>query len=1225
MLSSDKLTNTCMNIKGECRTRVYAKNIGASFFRQLLFFIVLFLGRAYGQEVRINAKEMSLESVFQLVEKQTGLITMYSNDELNAQKKKQFTKSAYNLRELYALLLKGENLQFEIGKKYVVIKAMPERSAKPLEPEPSQSGRETVAVSGKVVDGTGQPLPGVTVTLKDTRISTVTDYGGKFLLKVPKERNNLRPFIFSYLGKPKVERYFFDEKDWTITISEGETAIDEVVVTGYQRINRRQLTSAVTTIKAEDILRPDLTSIDQMLEGQVPDMMFMSNSGEVGVVPKLRIRGTSSLIGNREPLWVVDGVVVQDPVRISPEELNDPDYINRIGNAIAGLNPQDIERLDILKDAAATGLYGVKAANGVIVVTTKRGRIGKPTIQYSTAMNYKLRPRYTDRAVNLMNSKERIMFSKELLSRRYHYPNDISWVGYESLYKQLYEKQIDQSEFDRQVQRLETLNTDWFALLTEDNFSQQHNLSVSGGSQQGRYYASIGYTAGNDVIKSNKNRRYTAVLNLDTELNKWLSASFGLNANVSDRDYYQEEIAPLDYAYKTSRAIPAYEDDGSYAFYRKRTSYSSTYNYNILNELEHSGNTQKLSGIRFNTNLRFKFLDWLSGNAQASYSVDATGMENYWDEKTNHVAELRRSEFGVKPTANASLLPAGGELGQNTVRNNNYTARLQLDANKYFGTDNKHNISGSIGSEMSSTHYQGHQSVARGYFKDRGKTFAQNLDLSLYQAYRGWLASNVPKIQDDLANTLSYYGVATYGFKRLFYVNANARVDGSNRFGSSNNKKFLPVWSVSGSLNVAEIGKLKTLDWMDFLNFKASYGFQGNVLAESPVLIIKKNPLDLYYNENTASIQKYPNPNLKWERTATSNFGFDASLFKSKLLLEGSLYFKRTKDAYLTKTISTINGRDSYVINSGEVNNHGYSISMTVSPIMKEKWRWTVTGSFSKVFNSLKTKPDAAQYEYDNFLNGTALVKDKPVGTFYSYRFLGLSADNGGPLFDDYQDRRDQLMGLSKYDTFTKVLEASGNREPFMSGGFNTSLRYRQFRIGAMFAYSLGAKTRLFGVYTDAESSENTAEIRPEVNFSRDLLNRWQQAGDELRTSIPAIISTSDPAYSDYSSHFSFLSSSTSAGLNTYARNYWDMYDYSNLRVVSASFLKLSSLSFGYELPEAWLKKYGLSRLGLSLSGSNLYTWSARQLRGQTPTQGGFSKVQLSERPSFSFGINISF
>ena len=304
----------------------------------------------------------------------------------------------------------------------------------------------------------------------------------------------------------------------SIMLEDDTNVLQDVVVTGYQVIDKRASTSAITSIKAEDILRPDAISIDQMLEGQVPDLMFMSNSGETGVAPKIRIRGTSSIIGNREPLWVVDGIVVQDPVPISAEDLNDPDYVNRIGNAIAGLNPQDIERLDILKDASATALYGTKAANGVIVITTKRGREGKPQIRYNNTFTWKIRPRYSDKSVDVMNSKERIQLSRELWNDNYVYNANSSMVGYEGLMMRLFNKEITQEQFNSELAYVETVNTDWFNLLTHDSFSQQHNASVSGGGERGVYYASLGFMDNDDVIKGTTNRGYSAMVNLDIDL-----------------------------------------------------------------------------------------------------------------------------------------------------------------------------------------------------------------------------------------------------------------------------------------------------------------------------------------------------------------------------------------------------------------------------------------------------------------------------------------------------------------------------------------------------------------------------------------------------------------------------------------------------------------------------------------------------------------------------------
>jgi putative membrane protein len=382
---------------------------------------------------------------------------------------------------------------------------------------------------------------------------------------------------------------------------------------------------------------------------------------------------------------------------------------------------------------------------------------------------------------------------------------------------------------------------------------------------------------------------------------------------------------------------------------------------------------------------------------------------------------------------------------------------------------------------------------------------------------------------------------------------------------------------------------------------------------QSPVMLIQKNPMDPYYNEMTSKITRNPNPNLKWEKTSSFNTGLMFSLLRNRVQVEGQYYYKRTKDAFMTKEVANMNGVDSYVINGGDVENKGYSVDITVSPISRQNVRWTLSTSFSKNFNKVKNDPDAQTYNYSDFLNGTVVVKDKAVNTFYSYKFIGISPVDGGPMFDDMENNKHELSGLSKYETFTRVLKASGRREPYMSGGLSTTLRYKNLRMSAMFSYSLGAITRLFRMFND--------NIKPEFNVHRDFLKRWQKPGDEKSTNIPSLMSYGSAAYYRYYTHYSNLFDD----IQPFASDAWTMYDYSDARVVSANYLKCSSLSFTYEFGERILPKIGMSRLALTLSGTNLFTLCSSKLKGQTPTQGGFSEIQLSERPTYSFGLSVSF
>ena len=1185
---------------------------------RLLFASILLSGSSVvmaqtDKPVTVRLKQASIRELFVEIKKQVQVNFMYSNNAVEGLQKKDYNFTDASLDKILSHCLAGSGLTYEIAddNRTVVIRRKQD---------------EGKTATGKVVDREGEPLAGVSVKQDGASQATVTGIDGSFRLPLTETRDGKQPRLtVSFIGM-KTQHLTWKGRPLNIYLEDDSQNLDEVVVTGYQVINKRALTSAVTTVKAEDIIRPDYTSIDQMLEGQVTDLMFMSNSGEAGVAPKIRIRGTSSIIGNREPLWVVDGIVVQDAVQIAPEELNDPDFVNRIGNAIAGLNPQDIERLDVLKDASATALYGSKAANGVIVITTKRGRVGKPEIRYTNSFNYKLRPRYSDRSVDVMNSKERIQFSRELYNSGYVYSTNISPVGYEGQLMQLYKHQISYDEFASNVSRLETLNTDWFDLLTHDSFSQQHTMSVNGGSDAGRYYASIGYADTDDVVKNTSDKRYTAALNLDANLTSWLDASFNMKGNITRRSYPQSSLSPVEHAYTASRAIPAFDADGEYAYYKKMVTSTEGYDYNILNELENSGVGQEGSSFQLDANFRFKFNDWLSANAVASYSAQNTTIESYWGDQTNHVAELRGSEYGtVAPST--STLPQGGELNTQNSRQKSWTVRLQLDWNKYFGDGEKHNFNGVVGYEASSTRYKMNDYTARGYYPNRGLSFVNNINLSEYPSYGSWLASNVPHLTDNLNNIISAYASFTYSWNQMVYLNLNGRIDGSNQFGDQSNDKLLPIWSVSASFNFGQLDFMRDLDWLDYLTVKSSYGFQGNMLtSESPVLTITKNPLHPYYNEFTASANGNPNPNLKWEKTNSYNIGLEASFFDSRVQMEASVYFKRTKDAFMSKTISTVNGYGSYTVNRGNISNDGYSVDLTVSPIMNRDWRWSVTTSFSRTFNEITSSPDGESYELSDFLNGTAVVKGESIGTFYSYRYLGLSPVDGGPMFDDWEDHYEDLIGLSKYDTYTRVLKAIGSREPTMQGGLSTTLRWKNLRFSAMFSYSLGASTRLFGMYGSASGNAyDAAEIRPENNMSRDYLDRWQHPGDERRTDIPAIIGEADGNYFKYSGHWSGRLEYDGQAVQPIADSYWDMYDYSDLRVVSANYLKCGNISLSYVFPDEWMQPYGISRLELTASGSNLFTIADKDLKGQTPTQGGFTTIQLSDRPSFSLGLSVTF
>ena len=307
---------------------------------------------AQEQRVAIHLEQVKIQDVFKEINKQTGLDFVYSAMQLNEIGMVSLDVKDVTVDVALKKLFEGKPFTYKFEMKSIIIRKV----------EAVTTGKTSRTIRGVITDKGNEPLPGVTVLLKGTSIGTASNTKGEFVLEVTGSVDSL---VVTFVGmKTQYVKLLPDKDLYRIRMEYDVEEMKEVVVTGYQTISRKRSTGAITSVDADKIMRPGVLSIDQMLEGQIPDMMFMSNSGEVGVVPKIRIRGTSTLIGNREPLWVVDGIVLQDPVNISPEELNNPDYVNRIGNAIAGLNPQDIERLDILKDAAARLCMGRKLLTG---------------------------------------------------------------------------------------------------------------------------------------------------------------------------------------------------------------------------------------------------------------------------------------------------------------------------------------------------------------------------------------------------------------------------------------------------------------------------------------------------------------------------------------------------------------------------------------------------------------------------------------------------------------------------------------------------------------------------------------------------------------------------------------------------------------------------------------------------------------------------------------------
>ncbi|MCI0922668.1 SusC/RagA family TonB-linked outer membrane protein [Sphingobacterium rhinopitheci] len=1188
------------------------------FFIFLLCFNYQVFANQNGNKITIVKKNINLETILKNIQAQTDLHIIWQPDLLDRETVYDVNFKNATFDEVFHQLNLDKQHSFTVRNNTIVLK-----------PKEKIQNVQNQLIIGTVKDNnTHKPISGVSVTVEKAGsiYAASTDNKGNFSIKVGS--SGLYQLTFSYIGYLRVKKEVDISADKSANIEvfmdEKAVAFEDVVVTGYQTINKREQTAAITSLKMDDIMMPGVSSLNQMLEGRVPELMVMNNSGEVGATARLRVRGTSTLLGNREPLWVLDGWPMTDPVNVSSEDLNNPDYINIIGNAIAGINPQDIDRIDVLKDAAATALYGTRAANGVIVVTTKKGTVGKTRVSYNHSSKVTRRPRYTDRAINLMNSQERVEFGRNLSNLHYRFPTNMANVGYEGAINRYYTGDIDYDTFLQQVKHFETVNTDWFDILTQDAYSSFHTVDVSGGTKEVRYYGSLGYDKDNGVIKNSFSDRYSMRMNFDGNITSKLKMNLRLNGNVQKRNNHIRENNPIDYAYNTTRALPVYNEDGSLYYYNNtpvstgRT--QDRFSYNILNELENSSDTYNGSGMNANLDLRYTFSPEFDLSMGGTYTRNNTTQQLWWGDRTNYVAGLRNSEYGVLPPKGElgrSSLPYGGSIKNTNTVSDNFGFRLQSDFRKSFGSEKQHLITSTAGFEVHSTSSNSYADEARGYIKERGNQFINGVsDIDDFPLYLEWLNQNHRAIGANLSNVVSGYLTGSYSYSNHFTVSMNGRTDYSNNFGSRSNEKFLPVWAVSGMWN-PKFTFFNDSDLISDLRIRSSFGKQGNMLPDqSPNLIMKFDPFDPHYNENISTVARFPNPNLRWEQTSSFNSSMDVSLLSNRLNLSATYYNKQTKDAFTSVKVSSVNGILEYVMNNGGIRNYGYSLTIGAKPIVTDDFTWNFFTMYSANKNSVRVG-SLENFEYSNYLNGTALVDGESVGTFYSYQFLGLNPSNGLPMFEDFVDRKHMLEGKSLEETVKMTMVNSGVREPRFNGSFSNSFSYKSFSLSMNMTYSLGSMVRLFAMYAPVSGG-----IKAETNVRKEFVDRWQLPGDELVTYIPAIISPSNPLFSQYSNHYS---TSLNSKVPVFASSIWDMYDNGNQRVVSGDFLKMTSMSMRYTLKPAQLKRTPFSAASISFNTQNLFTISAKELKGQDPSQAGFANASLSIRPAYTLQFNVSF
>ncbi|BDF54081.1 SusC/RagA family TonB-linked outer membrane protein [Odoribacteraceae bacterium] len=1186
--------------------------MGARKFILLTIFVVL-LGtsrEAWAQKISIHMNNATLEEVLKKIKKKTKYDMMYQMKdvkEIDSRQSVHFDET--ELQEVLAFCLQGLPLDFHIYNQTIII------TKKNTVPLPAMR-----TIKGVIRDEDGIILPSATILVKGSSRGTISDKNGQFSIRIPEGENTI--LITSYVGKKTCYTPITQDNSYTITLLTDVSEVEDVIVNGYQVIAKNEMTGATSTVNAKDIRTPGATSLEAAFQGALNGLEIMIPSGNIGSTGRMKVRGTSTIIGNPEPLIVVDGIIREN---IWPFDrntlydlLNENDLSNSarssiMGNNLSGINVDDIASITLLKDVSATAIYGIRASNGVIVITTKQGHSTRPGVRFRSDITFSPVPTYHNAKV--MNSAQRVELSKEMIEAGIPIPSFPEEIGYEAAYLKMINKEISYTKFNEEVTRLEQTNTDWFKALGRTAISQNYHVSFNSGKDGMAYYSSFGYRKENSAYVGNDRETFTGMLNFNYNSSPKFKIAVNLSGYHITTSGYYTGINPEQYALTTSRTITS---DQFYAkgkatllSYRKNGTYQSVRNrvhFNMLHELRHTGNDNKTSEVNLNAQFTWNLLPYLNISVTPAYSQGTNDSQLWADAQSWNVAQLRGCDYNATLSEEIqnlmeyiSPLPTGGILDYTRNTRRSLTVKGQINFRKTWGEETFHSVTATLGVETRKNKYDGKQGIEWGYVRGKRNTLLHDYrstsdkfqqvqeqfpGIGLVESSDISQTEHDMKLVDRVENTFSEYGTIGYTYDSRYTICINVRNDASNRFGEHTNNRFYPVWSTGVRWDMHQEKWYPAKPWLNASTLRVSYGKQGNVVANvSPKTLVSHVPSDPITNESYLQLEQLPNPNLKWEKTLSWNVGIDLSLFQNNMEISFDYYKKETSDIVVEKEIPIENGFRKMYINSGAIDSEGYELQVKLSPLSTRAWSWTVNFTAAYMKDILK-RSYTDEPALERFTNGNAALDGFPVSGFWSIPFIGLSPKNGAPLFAVMDQVGGEMQKVS--GSLLDYLVYSGDSEPRVSGGISTTVRYKRFTLNAMFNYQLGHYKRLNPFIT---SSNNGMLSIPgaDMNASTELLTRWQQPGDETHTRIPAL-STRDEDVSQYLPD-------NSLSLGNYGAVYrYSLYNRSTERVVSASHLRCNRISLNYQtrIPR-------ITEINLGITVTNPFIIKNRRLGDQDP------------------------
>lgn len=1002
--------------------------------KTLLLLGVLLFGftvSAQSQKVSLDFKNERVEKVLASIKSQTGMSLVFSDQLVDVNRKVTMQLKDVTLKEALTRLLSGINLTFEIrnNKIYFI-----EKKAV------SQPGSRKKRVTGVVKDVMGEPLIGANVVEKGRSTNgVITDFNGKFTLEVDESAS----LVVSYIGYLAQDIPTKGKGDFHIILKEDTNTLDEVVVTGYGDFKKATYTGSASVLTTEKLEALPVVSVGQMIESNIPGISVVAGtSSQPGAKTTLRVRGVASMNASTEPLYVLDGVPIPS------YDLSNFTSMSEAGGMgfIETLNPADIESITVLKDAASASLYGAKGANGVVLITTKKGKEGK--LRVNMAAKYGITDfAYTYRP--LMGGEERRKLIHEGL------------VNFQ-LDKGVSEQEAQQyadANIDQYAKRLPQGYSDWESALFKTGYQQDYNLSASAGNQNSSFIGSLGYTKQTGVSLNSEMERFTGRVDAS---NKYKKVEFGMNASLSwtknvhlpEGKFYGSAI----YASKVNLtpSTPIYNEDGTYA-----SGYRENNGYNPI--LEAEVNDYYARTVRAMGTAKIAYNVWDNLKVSSVFTVDYS---------------LTKDFFFQSPDGRDGATYQGRGRMQMTDRIR-YTSQNNLTYSKTFG---KHSVSAVTAFEVMKYDYEDLYAAK--------KTYGQDINTSLGNAADPIDADQ--KLQEDAL--MSYVASVNYSYDDKYYASFSFRRDGSSRL--SPDTRWGNFWSLSASWRLSQERFMQPLkSVLSDLKLRASYGVNGNLPSSYYGYQSTYTTGAFYSGKPSPWESTLGNEELTWEKNYALNLGLDIGLF-SRVNVSLDWYTRTTKDLLMSKQLNSISGFSSLLTNVGQMRNTGVELEVRSNNIKTKDFSWTTAFNLSHNKNKILKLADLPW-----FVDGRYVRKEGyPFNTIYLREYAGVDPETGSALY--YDNQQDENGNYTK-NKVTDPGQASPiplkDITPTISGGFMNTFNYKFIDLSFNLSYSFGGYS-----YDNASYILQDDGYSVISNKSTEQRRRWQKPGDI--TDVPRFV-----------------------------------------------------------------------------------------------------------------------